>query len=152
MLGSRVISQSAHGLSTSLSRLSLAPKSKSHLKNLMRVLFKAALRWELIPSQLNPMSLVRVKDGSKRKRVPKTLSAEEFRRMLEHIPEPFRTMCIVAMCMGLRVSELLGLKWSDVDWEGLNRGRRLEYFTITWNASKVWWPSSQMQSPAAFRS
>ena len=32
-----------------LKRLSLAPKSKSHLKNLMRVLFNAALRWELIP-------------------------------------------------------------------------------------------------------
>src|ERR1700737_4394823 len=83
-----------------LKRLSLAPKSKSHLKNLMRVLFNAAMRWELIPYQLNPMSLVRVKDGSKRKREPKVLSAEEFRQMLEHIPEPFRTMCIVAMCMG----------------------------------------------------
>jgi integrase len=31
--------------------LSLAPKSKSHLKNLMRVLFNAAMRWELIPTQ-----------------------------------------------------------------------------------------------------
>jgi integrase len=93
-----------------LKRLSLAPKSKSHLKSLMRVLFNAAMRWELIPYQLNPMSLVCVKDGSKRKREPKTLSAEEFRRTLEHIPEPFRTMCIVAMCMGLRVSEILGLK------------------------------------------
>jgi len=50
-----------------LKRLSLAPKSKSHLKNLMRVLFNAAMRWELIPYQLNPMSLVRVRDGSKRK-------------------------------------------------------------------------------------
>ena len=81
-----------------LKRLSLAPKSKSHLKNLMRVLFNAAMRWELIPYQLNPMGLVRVKDGSKRKREPKALSAGEFRQMLEHIPEPFRTMCIVAMC------------------------------------------------------
>jgi hypothetical protein len=33
-----------------LKRLSLAPKSKSHLKNLMRVLFNAAMRWEFIPS------------------------------------------------------------------------------------------------------
>ncbi len=29
-----------------LKRLSLAPKSKSHLKNLMRVLFNAAMRWD----------------------------------------------------------------------------------------------------------
>jgi integrase len=93
----------------------------------MRVWFNAAMRWELIPYQLNPMSLVRVKDGSKRKREPKVLSVDEFRRMLEHTPEPFRTMCIVAMCMGLRVSEILGLKWCDVDCEGMRLGIRQSY-------------------------
>jgi integrase len=63
-----------------LKKLSLAPKSKSHLKNLMRVLFNAAMRWELIPYVLNPMSLVRVKDGSKRKREPIILSVDEFQK------------------------------------------------------------------------
>ncbi|MGA2814205.1 MAG: tyrosine-type recombinase/integrase [Candidatus Acidiferrum sp.] len=128
-----------------LKKLSLAPKSKSHLKNLMHVLFNAAMRWELIPYQLNPMSLVRVKDGSKRKREPKTLSVDEFRKILEHIPEPFRTMCIVAMCMGLRVSEVLGLKWCDVDWEGLQIGIRQGYVygkpgPVKTEASQRWMP------------
>ncbi len=128
-----------------LKRLSLAPKSKSHLKNLMRVLFNAAMRWELTPYQLNPMSLVRVKDGSKRKREPKILSAEEFRQMLEHIPEPFRTMCIVAMCMGLRVSEVLGLKWCDIDWEGMRVGIRQSYVYGIPGAVKT--PASQRWMP-----
>jgi integrase len=128
-----------------LKRLSLAPKSKSHLKNLMRVLFNAAMRWELIPYQLNPMSLVRVKDGSKRKREPKALSAEEFQHMLEHIPEPFRTMCIVAMCMGLRVSEVLGLKWCDIDWEGMRMGIRQAYVYGIPGAVKT--PASQRWMP-----
>lgn len=39
--------------------------------------------------------------------------------MLEHIQEPFRTMCIIAMCLGLRVSEITGLQWGDFDWENL---------------------------------
>jgi hypothetical protein len=52
----------------------------------MRVLFNAAMRWELISYQLNPMSLVRVKDGSKRKREPKALSADEFRQMFRTHP------------------------------------------------------------------
>ena len=39
-------------------------KRLSHLNNLMRVLFNATMRWEIIPYQLNPMSLVRVKEGS----------------------------------------------------------------------------------------
>ena len=110
-----------------LKKLDLAPKSKSHLKNLMRVLFTAAMRWELIPYQHNPMSLVRVRDSSKRQRQPKALSVEEFRKLLEHVPEPFRKMCIVAMCLGLRVGEILGLKWKDIDWEGLRLAVRQAY-------------------------
>ena len=85
------------------------------------------MRWELIPYQHNPMSLVRVRDSSKRQRQPKALSVEEFRKLLEHVPEPFRKMCIVAMCFGLRVGEILGLKWKDIDWEGLRLAVRQAY-------------------------
>jgi integrase len=128
-----------------LKKLDLAPKSKSHLKNLMRVLFNAAMRWELIPYQLNPMSLVRVKDSSKRQREPKALSVDEFRKLLEYIPEPFRTMCIVAMCLGLRVSEILGLRWNDIDWEGLQLEVRQAYVygkqgDVKTKASHRWMP------------
>ncbi len=112
-----------------LKRLDLAPKSKSHLKNLMH----------------NPMSLVRVKDSSKRQREPKALSVGEFRKLLEHVPEPFRTMCIVAMCLGLRVSEILGLRWRDIDWEGLRLAVRQAYVygnqgEVKTQASHRWMP------------
>jgi len=132
-----------------LRKLDLAPKSKSHLKNLMRVLFNAAMRWELIPYQHNPMSLVRVKDSSKRQRQPKALSVEEFRKLLEHIPEPFRTMCIVAMCLGLRVSEILGLKWQDIDGEGLRLAVRQAYVygqegELKTQASQRWLPLDRL--------
>ena len=128
-----------------LKKLNLAPKSKSHLKNLMRVLFNAAMRWELISYQHNPMSLVRVKDGSKRQREPKALSVEEFRKVLDYIPEPFRTMCIVAMCLGLRVSEILGLRWRDIDWDGLRLAVRQAYVygkpgDVKTQASHRWMP------------
>jgi integrase len=73
------------------------------------------------------MSLVRVKNGSKRKREPTILSVDEFQKLLEHIPEPFRTMCVIAMCMGLRVSEILGLKWCDVDWDRMQLEIRQAY-------------------------
>ena len=132
-----------------LKKLDLAPKSKSHLKNLMRVLLNAAMRWELIPYQHNPMSLVRVKDSSKRQRQPKALSVEEFRKLLEHVPEPFRTMCIVAMCLGLRVSEILGLKWKDIDWEGLRLAVRQAYVygqegELKTQASQRWMPLDRL--------
>jgi integrase len=63
---------------------------------------------------------------SKRKKEP-IATADEFRRVLQHISEPFRIMCIVAMCLGLRVGELLGLKWSAVDWEGSRIAIRQSY-------------------------
>jgi integrase len=111
----------------------------------MRVLFNAAMRWELIPYQHNPMSLVRVKDSSKRQREPKALSVDEFQKVLENIPEPFRTMCIVAMCLGLRVSEILGLRWNAMDWEGLRLAVRQAYVygmqgDVKTQASHRWMP------------
>src|SRR5258708_37677334 len=62
----------------------------SHGRTLMHILFNAAMRWELVPYQYNPMSLVRVKDSSKTLREPRFLTVQEFRALLEHIPEPFR--------------------------------------------------------------
>jgi integrase len=85
----------------------------------MHVLFNWAMRWELIPFQINPMNLVHIKGSSKREREPRTLTTEEFRRFIEHAPEPCLTMCVVTACLGLRVSEMLGLKWGDFDWNDL---------------------------------
>lgn len=41
---------------------------------------------------------------------------EEFQRLCEHLEEPFHTIALVCLCFGLRISECLALKWSDVDW------------------------------------
>jgi integrase len=73
------------------------------------------------------------------------LSVDEFRRVLENIPEPFRTTCIVAMCLGLRVSEILGLRWNDIDWEGLRLEVRQAYVygkqgDVKTKASHRWMP------------
>jgi integrase len=37
--------------------------------------------------------------------------------VLENLHDPHRTMAIIAMCLGLRVSEILGLQWPDFDWD-----------------------------------
>jgi integrase len=34
------------------------------------------------------------------------------------LKESARTIAVVCVCFGLRISECLGLKWSDVDWLG----------------------------------
>jgi integrase len=45
------------------------------------------------------------------------LTIEQFQQALLHIPEPYPTMCVVAGCLVLRISEVLGLQWRDFDWE-----------------------------------
>ncbi len=96
-----------------LKRLQLAPKTRSHIRSLMHTIFQCAERWELVGK--NPIKLVRVKGGSKRLKTPRVLTPDEFQQLLKFIREPFRTMVQVAGCLGLRVSEIVGLKWSDFD-------------------------------------
>jgi integrase len=83
----------------------------------MSLLFKCAQRWELVQS--NPMQLVRVKDVSKRVERPSVLTAEEFHKVLPHVREPYRTMVLIAGCLGLRAGEIVGLQWADFDFDKL---------------------------------
>lgn len=38
-------------------------------------------------------------------------------QICEKLDEPFRTMVVIAMCLSLRVSEILALRWFDFDFE-----------------------------------
>ncbi len=98
-----------------LKALPLAPKTKGHIRNAMHLLFQWARRWKMIDS--NPIELVR--QSNRRLRVPRVLSPQEFQAILQELHEPYRMMVVVAACLGLRASEVMGLKWCDVDWDNL---------------------------------
>lgn len=89
--------------------------TKAHIRNLLHLLFNCAIRWELIDK--NPIALVR--QSTKRRRVPRVLTPEEFKELLAELQEPCRTMALIAGCLGLRISEILGLRWGDIDWQNL---------------------------------
>jgi integrase len=40
----------------------------------------------------------------------------EFQKLILQLEEPVYTIAVVCACFGLRISECLALKWSDVDW------------------------------------
>jgi len=67
-----------------------------------------------VPMTVNPMQLVRVKNVSKRLERPSVLTAEEFHKLRLHVREPYRTMVLIAGCLGLRASENVGLQWRDL--------------------------------------
>lgn len=79
-----------------------------------------------VPTQRNPMELVTVKNASQRMRKHMSLKAEQFHALLEKLESNlcFRTMLLLAASFGLCISEVLGLKWRDVDW--LNKTLRIQ--------------------------
>jgi len=62
----------------------------------------------------NPISLVR--QSAKREKMPDVLDAEELKKLLAELQNPVRALVFLIAARGLRVSEALGLKWSDVDF------------------------------------
>lgn len=99
-----------------LTSLPLSPKSKSHIRGLLSTLWDYAMWRGEVPTERNPIELVTVKGASKRTRQPRSLTVVEFQQFAVHLAEPFRTIALICVCFGLRISEALALRWSDVDW------------------------------------
>jgi len=96
-----------------LRSLPLAPKTKVNMRSLFHLVYQHGRRWEL--TDANPIELVRQRGG--RRSIPRVLSVREIRLVLGELEEPYRTMVLVAACLGLRASEIVGLQWGDLNWE-----------------------------------
>ena len=99
-----------------LESLTLAPKSKVHIRGILSALWNYAMWKQDKPMQVNPISLVTVNGASKRVRKPRVLTVEQFRLLVSHLRVPFNTLALMCVCFGFRISEALALKWADVDW------------------------------------
>ena len=101
-----------------LRELPLSPKSKTHVRSLMHGLVEFAMWSGLLDISRNPVSLVRNIGATRKVRKARSLTAEQFHALLEELQEPFGTMALLSVCLGLRFSEALALRWGDVDWLG----------------------------------
>ena len=90
----------------------LANATKAKVRNVMHSLFAHACRQEWL--MRNPISLVR--QSAKRTKTPDILDAEELKKLLAELQNPARAVVFLTAATGLRISEALGLKWSDVDF------------------------------------
>jgi integrase len=80
-------------------------------------LFDKAMLWELLNVERNPMDLVEVKGISKRKKRPRVLQVKDAWQILDALVQPYRTIALIGLCFGLRISEILGLGWTDFDFK-----------------------------------
>lgn len=98
-----------------LRSLKLSNGSKAKMRNIMHAVFNHAIRWEW--HERNPITHVR--QSAKRSRIPIVLTLEEISDLLGLLREPARTAVFLDVLTGLRVGELLALKWRDIDFEKL---------------------------------
>jgi integrase len=84
----------------------------------MHGLVEFAMWAGLLEISRNPISLVQNIGATRKVRKARSLTTEQFRALLQALHEPFGTMALVCVCLGLRISEALALRWADVDWLG----------------------------------
>lgn len=95
----------------------VSPLYRGQVRNLLHLLFEKAILWNHLHLQRNPVEAIRLKDSSKRAKDLVILSLDQYHALLEdeQLPLLVKTMIQMAAGLGLRVSEVLGLKWADLD-------------------------------------
>ena len=86
------------------------------IRRVMNLVYKHGQRYGLIPrdESANPMRWVRQRTTSSYTAV--IMSPQQAFEILLNIPEPRRTLVLTDAATALRVSEILGLTWFDVDF------------------------------------
>jgi len=98
-----------------LDSIQRARGTRAKIRNIMSAVFQHAMRYEWLDA--NPIKLVR--QSAKRERTPDFLQLEEVQLLLTKLDVRERTLVLLDAATGLRVSELLALRWEDVDFKTL---------------------------------
>jgi integrase len=97
-------------------------ESKNKIRDVLASVLKRAVRKYALLER-NPMEAIELPPDKigKRTKMP-YLTPEQFDELVTAMPEPYATMVQVAIYTGLRISELVALRWQDVGSDS-HRGR-----------------------------
>jgi len=84
-----------------------------HLRSLMSKVIRTAVDWNYLSD--NPVHGVRMPERSL-KRPHRFLSLDEVRRLIAASDEPVRTIVLLAVMTGLRIGEILALRWGRINF------------------------------------
>jgi len=110
----------------------LALASRDKIRDVLAGALRTATKYQLLVH--NPMKEIQLPPGKKGKRTKPHISPEQFDELVNLIPEPYATMVYVAIFTGLRVSELIGLKWHNIGFDSIVIDER--YCRGDWSESK----------------
>jgi integrase len=97
----------------------LADPTIDKIRRIMSLVFRHGQRYNFLPRQQegNPMNWVSQRTTSDYRAI--VVTPKQAFEVLLNIPEPRRTLTLSDAATALRVSELLGLMWKDLDFDGL---------------------------------
>ena len=117
------------------------------LKEVLSSVMGSAMRYDLLTR--NPVLAVQIprsKAVNRNKQKPH-ITPEEFDQLVALVDEPYATMIQVAVFSGLRVSELVGLKWEDVHHDSITVDER--YCRGDWSRTKTVGSAATIGVPAS---
>ena len=121
----KVTPQDLQGLYSSLGE-KLAPRTVGHVHRVLHRALADALRWGLVGRNVCDT----VKPPKVQAAEMRALSPDQARQLLSAAKgDPLEALYVLAVTVGLRQGELLGLKWQDVDLDG---GRLQVRRSIAW--------------------
>jgi integrase len=101
-----------------LGALALANPTREKIRRVMNVVYRRGQKSRLLPmtGEGNPVKFVTQSSKSNYKAV--IVSPEQAFRIMMELEDPYRTLVFLVAVTGLRISEALGLKWGDLDYDG----------------------------------
>ena len=91
---------------------SLSYESVDKVRDVLSSILQSAVRYEYLLN--NPVAGVTLPRRKRGKRVKPYVTPKQFAALVALIPEPYASMVYVAAYTGLRVSELVGLRWRNI--------------------------------------
>lgn len=88
------------------------------VRDALSSILRSAVQDELLVK--NPMEGLKLPPDKRPRRAKPFISPEQFNALIELIPEPYATAVYVCVWTGLRVSELLGLKWRCIHTDSIS--------------------------------
>ena len=92
--------------------IKLAHESKDKIRDVLSSILGSAVKYGYLVK--NPAEGLKLPPRKMGKRVKPFITPQQFMALVDLISEPYATMVFVAVLTGLRVSELIGLRWRNV--------------------------------------
>lgn len=115
-----------------LSGRELSQESKDKVRDVLSSIMGSAVKYGLLVK--NPVEGVRLPSPKWGKRSKPYITEQVFAQLLALVAEPYATMIFVAVYTGLRVSEVIGLRWRNVQEDSITIEER--YCRGDWGAPK----------------